>query len=73
MANSSDCLQYCSVPIDDYDGISSKINDVKCRCLNCMGARQSVCDVCNLSAKLQIELKFLQKIRCNKCKYYNGK
>ena len=73
MANRFNCLEFCNAPINEYEEVPSGVKDVKCRCLTCFGTKHSVCDTYNLSAQLQIELKHLQKIRCGKCKYYNGK
>ncbi|MBO7066008.1 MAG: hypothetical protein J6W40_00100 [Alphaproteobacteria bacterium] len=73
MANGIDCLKYCSLTTEGYNEIVNRPDDVRCPCLGCAGAKSASCDTVNLSAKLLIELDFLQKMRCNKCKYYNGR
>ena len=67
----NECLQFCNATADGV--AENKINDVKCPCLTCMGAKRMGCDTNKMSAELQIEIQILQRMRCSKCKYYNSK
>jgi hypothetical protein len=73
MANELNCLQFCNATVADYGEMVNNTNGVRCPCLNCFGLKPSSCDTVQLSAELQIELQHLQRIRCSKCKHYNGK
>ena len=73
MANTEkfNCLEYCNAPISEWGNGEDKI-DVKCPCLKCGGDKSSTCETYKLAAKLSVELRYLQRMRCNKCKYYKG-
>ena len=60
-------LRYCDATISDYEVIKT---DIKCPCLDCLGAKRNTCDMYKKSAEWQIDL---QKMMCQKCRFYNGK
>ncbi len=73
MSKSFDCLQFCrNATAEEYANLLNGSNGAICPCLSCFGDKCSTCDIYKLSAKYQIDLKFLQRMRCSKCEYYNG-
>ena len=68
MANEKKCgLRYCAATVGDYDAV---INDPGCPCMKCLGDNFDKCDIYKKSLEMGIDF---QRIKCMKCKHYNGR
>ena len=73
MANEIECLRDCGATVGGYDENMADTTGMTCECLKCLGKNRATCETCKLAAELQIDIHVLQKIKCNKCKYYTGR
>ena len=67
MADRKCGLRYCGATVADYKEL---VNVMKCQCLTCFGDKCESCDIYKKSLELQIDL---QKDKCVKCRFYNGR
>ena len=67
MANKKCGLHYCGVMVADYD---YAVNVLECPCLKCFGTKCDECDIYKNFVKTGIDL---QREKCSKCTFYNGR
>ena len=67
MADTKCVLQYCGAKVVDYD---YAVNVLKCPCLKCFGSKTSTCSILTESEKMHVDML---RLKCSKCKFYNGR